>query len=68
MIVFGCTGVGDPACDLLPARNLLQADAREVFREALGVDDATWNRGRARTLSQALVALPYYRKTNPTIV
>jgi aminoglycoside phosphotransferase (APT) family kinase protein len=67
MIDFGCMGVGDPACDLFPAWNLLPADAREVFREALGVDDATWIRGRGRTLSQALIALSYYRRTNPVM-
>ncbi len=67
VIDFGCMGVGDPACDLFPAWNLLPAGAREVFREALGVDDATWNRGRGRTLSQALIALPYYRRTNPAM-
>ncbi len=67
VIDFGCMGLGDPACDLFPAWNLLPADAREVFRETLGVDDATWNRGRGRTLSQALIALPYYRKTNPAM-
>ncbi|MGW5849015.1 aminoglycoside phosphotransferase family protein [Streptomyces sp. NPDC055254] len=67
VIDFGCTGVGDPACDLFPAWNLLPAEARQVFREKLGVDDATWRRGRARTLSQALTALPYYRETNPAM-
>lgn len=67
VIDFGCMGLGDPACDLFPAWNLLPADAREVFREALGVDDATWHRGRGRTLSQALIALPYYRTTNPAM-
>ncbi len=67
VIDFGCAGVGDPACDLFPAWNLLPADARQVFREALAVDDATWTRGRGRTLSQALIALPYYRGTNPTM-
>ncbi|MFF3327459.1 aminoglycoside phosphotransferase family protein [Streptomyces sp. NPDC002889] len=67
VIDFGCMGVGDPACDLFPAWNLLSADAREVFRETLGVDDATWNRGRGRALSQALIALPYYRGTNPAM-
>ncbi|MFV0131987.1 aminoglycoside phosphotransferase family protein [Streptomyces sp. HMX87] len=67
VIDFGCAGAGDPACDLFPAWNLLPADAREVFREALAVDDATWIRGRGRTLSQALIALPYYRKTNPAM-
>jgi aminoglycoside phosphotransferase (APT) family kinase protein len=67
VIDFGCVGVGDPACDLFPAWNLLPADARTVFRVALGVDDATWLRGRGRTLSQALIALPYYHKTNPAM-
>lgn len=67
VIDFGCTGAGDPACDLFPAWNLLPAAARKVFREALAVDDATWIRGRGRTLSQALIALPYYRKTNPAM-
>ncbi|MFD7455882.1 MULTISPECIES: aminoglycoside phosphotransferase family protein [unclassified Streptomyces] len=67
VIDFGCMGVGDPACDLFPAWNLLPAEARQVFREALDVDDATWLRGRARTLSQAVIALPYYRETNPAM-
>ncbi|WP_443032650.1 aminoglycoside phosphotransferase family protein [Streptomyces sp. DH41] len=67
VIDFGCMGVGDPACDLFPAWNLLPAGARGVFREALGVDDAAWRRGRGRTLSQALIALPYYRETNPAM-
>jgi aminoglycoside phosphotransferase (APT) family kinase protein len=67
VIDFGCMGVGDPACDLFPAWNLLPADAREAFRRALAVDDATWIRGRGRTLSQALIALPYYRQTNPAM-
>ncbi|MFK8844791.1 aminoglycoside phosphotransferase family protein [Streptomyces sp. Ac-502] len=67
VIDFGCTGMGDPACDLFPAWNLLPSDARKVFREALDVDDATWRRGRGRTLSQALIALPYYRHTNPAM-
>ncbi|WP_425585559.1 aminoglycoside phosphotransferase family protein [Streptomyces lunalinharesii] len=67
VIDFGCLGAGDPACDLFPAWNLLTAGAREVFRKALGVDDATWIRGRGRALSQALIALPYYRTTNPAM-
>ncbi|MFC0843076.1 aminoglycoside phosphotransferase family protein [Streptomyces noboritoensis] len=67
VIDFGCMGMGDPACDLFPAWNLLPADARKVFRDALGVDDAAWIRGRGRTLSQALIALPDYRTTNPAM-
>ncbi|NLU69431.1 aminoglycoside phosphotransferase family protein [Streptomyces sp. HNM0574] len=67
VIDFGCAGVGDPACDLFPAWNLLPPGARDAFRSALGVDDATWARGRARTLSQALIALPHYRTSNPSM-
>lgn len=61
---------GDPAVDLLPAWNLFDGEAREAFRTALGVDDATWERGRGWALSVALVALPYYTRlgTNPRIV
>lgn len=67
VIDFGCAGAGDPACDLFPAWNLLPPDARAAFRAALGTDDAAWTRGRGRTLSQALIALPYYRRTNPAM-
>jgi aminoglycoside phosphotransferase (APT) family kinase protein len=65
VIDFGCLGVGDPACDLMVAWNLLSADTREVFRAALQVDDATWARGRGWALTQALVFIPYYLDTNP---
>jgi serine/threonine protein kinase len=64
---FATAGVGDPACDLIPAWNLLSGSARAVFREALGIDDDTWNRGRGRALSMALIQLPYYRDTNKGI-
>jgi aminoglycoside phosphotransferase (APT) family kinase protein len=67
VIDFGCLGVGDPACDLMVAWNLLSADTRAVFRNALAVDDATWARGRGWALSVALIALPYYQHTNPVL-
>ena len=57
--------MGDPACDLIAAWSLFPQAAREVFRAELAVDDATWARGRGWALSVALVALPYYRDTNP---
>ena len=56
--------MGDPACDLIVAWNLLPADTRDAFRAALPVDDATWARGRGWALSVGLIALPYYRSTN----
>jgi aminoglycoside phosphotransferase (APT) family kinase protein len=67
VIDFGACAVGDPAVDLLPAWNLFTGDARAAYREALGVDDATWARGRGWALSVALIALPYYLETNPVI-
>lgn len=60
-------GIGDPAGDLLIAWNLLTAKTREVFRAALGVDDATWARGRGLALSMGVIALPYYVDTNPVL-
>lgn len=67
VIDFGCLGVGDPACDLQVAWSLLTRDSRLVLRDALGVDDAAWERGRGWALSAALIALPYYRETNPAL-
>lgn len=67
VIDFGCLGVGDPACDLMPAWNLFTAQSRVAFRAALDVDDATWARGRGWALSFALNALSYYYRTNPSL-
>lgn len=65
LLDFSCVGIGDPACDLIPAWGVLPAAARDVFRARLGVDDATWGRGRGWALSIGLIALPYYVETNP---
>jgi aminoglycoside phosphotransferase (APT) family kinase protein len=67
VIDFGCLGVGDPACDLMPAWTFLTTETRDVFRAALPVDDATWARGSGWALSFGLVALPYYQITNPVL-
>jgi aminoglycoside phosphotransferase (APT) family kinase protein len=65
VIDFGAAGVGDPACDLMVAWNVLPVQARQSFQDAVGLDEATWLRGRGWALAQAVVALPYYRETNP---
>ena len=65
VIDFGCLGVGDPAVDMIIAWNFFDRAAREAYRAALGVDDATWLRGRGWALSTSLIALPYYEHTNP---
>jgi aminoglycoside phosphotransferase (APT) family kinase protein len=67
VIDFAGVGVGDPACDLIVAWNLLPVAARSVFRAALDVDDATWDRGRGWALSVALIQLPYYKDTNEAL-
>ncbi len=68
VIDFGCSGVGDPACDLLVAWDLFDPESRAVFRDAMDVDDATWGRGRGWALCTSLWALPYYLHTNPVMV
>ncbi len=64
VIDWGGLAVGDPACDLIVAWELLDADAREVLRSDLWVDSATWARGRGWALSTAVLALAYYEHTN----
>ena len=65
VIDWGGLAVGDPATELLPAWNLFLGASRAAYREALGLDEATWRRGRGLALSVAIVALPYYNRTLP---
>ncbi|HVF05302.1 MAG TPA: aminoglycoside phosphotransferase family protein [Frankiaceae bacterium] len=68
-IDWGGMGVGDPACDLMPAWSFLPPEARAAFRAELRyADDATWLRSRGWALSMGIMALPYYRHTNPGLV
>jgi len=67
VIDFGGLGVGDPACDLMIAFTLLSATSRAVFRDALGVDDATWARGRGWALATGLNAYVSYAAVNPRV-
>ncbi len=65
VIDFGCSGVGDPACDLAIAWTLFDDGSRAAFRAALPLDDATWARGRAWALWKALITLVDHRDTDP---
>ncbi|MEV7568666.1 aminoglycoside phosphotransferase family protein [Streptomyces tanashiensis] len=67
VIDFGGLGIGDPACDLVIAFTLLSAGSRAAFRAALGVDDATWIRGRGWALATALNAYTSYAAVNPRV-
>jgi aminoglycoside phosphotransferase (APT) family kinase protein len=64
IIDWGILGVGGPACDLIIAWEIFDADSRDVLRSELGVDDATWERGRGWALSSAIAELSYYQDTN----
>jgi aminoglycoside phosphotransferase (APT) family kinase protein len=65
VIDFGCSGVGDPACDLTIAWTLFSGESRETFRKALPVDAATWARGRGWALWKGLITLAEHINTNP---
>jgi aminoglycoside phosphotransferase (APT) family kinase protein len=67
VIDFGGLGVGDPACDMLPAWTLLTARTRDLFRAEADVDDATWTRGRGWGLYFGVGAVHVYRVTNPVL-
>lgn len=68
VIDFGLMGIGDPACDLIPAWCLFDADARKIFKETIGIDENTWARGKGWALSIALIIMPYYKDTNPVLM
>ncbi len=63
VIDFGCSGVGDPACDLAIAWTFLSGESREAFRTALPATKAAWARGRGWALWKALITLAEYRDT-----
>ena len=67
VIDFGEFAVGDPALDLIIAFTLLSAETRATFRAALGVDDATWTRGRGWALATGLNAYVHYAAVNPRV-
>ena len=65
---FGGVGVGDPAADVIAAWSVFGHTGRRVFRDALDVDDGTWNRACGFALHQAAMIIPYYAETNPEFV
>lgn len=66
VIDFGTSGVGDPSCDLAIAWTLFGGESRDAFRAALGLDEATWARGRGWTLWKALITLAGSIDTDPS--
>jgi aminoglycoside phosphotransferase (APT) family kinase protein len=62
---FGSLSIGDPTVDLIVGWEMLDPHGRELFRSILGVDQATWLRGRAWALAIALMTFPYYWQSMP---
>jgi aminoglycoside phosphotransferase (APT) family kinase protein len=57
VVDFGCSAVGDPACDLTIAWTLFSGGSRDVFRSRLPLDDGTWARARGWALWKGLITL-----------
>jgi aminoglycoside phosphotransferase (APT) family kinase protein len=62
VIDFGCSTVGDPACDLVMAWTFFDEASGRTFRDGLELDDATWERGRGWALWKALIMIGYARE------
>jgi aminoglycoside phosphotransferase (APT) family kinase protein len=63
---FGAAGAGDPATDVIAAWAVFGPVGRRAYRDALRVDPADWARARGIALHQALLGIPYYRRSHPT--
>jgi aminoglycoside phosphotransferase (APT) family kinase protein len=57
VIDFGTAGVGDPACDATIAWTFLSGESRDVFKERMPFDEATWVRGRGWAIWKAMIVL-----------
>ena len=57
VIDFGCSGVGDAACDMYIAWTMFRDAERRRFKAVLGIDASSWARGRGWVLWKALIRL-----------
>jgi aminoglycoside phosphotransferase (APT) family kinase protein len=65
VIDFGCSAVGDPACDLTIAWTFLSRASRDAFQARLPLDAPTWARGRGWALWKALITFRRVLKSDP---
>jgi aminoglycoside phosphotransferase (APT) family kinase protein len=65
VIDFGSSAIGDPSCDLVIVWTSFDRATAAVFQEAVGLDDATWQRAAGWALWKALITLdaPGSRRT-----
>jgi aminoglycoside phosphotransferase (APT) family kinase protein len=54
---FGCSAVGDPACDLTIAWTYFAGESRERFKAGVPVEASAWARARGWALWKALLHL-----------
>jgi aminoglycoside phosphotransferase (APT) family kinase protein len=54
---FGCSAVGDPACDLTIAWTFFAGESRETLKAGLPVEASAWARARGWALWKALLHL-----------
>lgn len=64
IIDFGCSAVGDPACDLVITWTFFSGASREAFFTALPLDRAMWARARGWALWKALITLAEYHESD----
>ena len=62
VIDFGCSAVGDPACDLVIAWRMLRGESRDIFKATVDVDEAVWTRARGWALWKPLTRLAQERR------
>ncbi|MFD7561146.1 aminoglycoside phosphotransferase family protein [Streptomyces sp. NPDC059835] len=67
VIDFGGLSVGFPDAEHSTIWDL-PAPARRAYRDALGLDDATWDRARAWAIAVAVSGISYYWRTFPAFV
>jgi aminoglycoside phosphotransferase (APT) family kinase protein len=65
VIDFGCSAIGDPACDLTIAWTTFEGSSRTRFMQSVPVDRGAWARARGWALWKAVVALPTLPEDDP---
>lgn len=65
VIDFGCSAVGDPACDLVMGWVFFTGAAREAFRRTVDADAGTWARARGWALWKAALLAATGQVTHP---
>ncbi|WP_149830128.1 aminoglycoside phosphotransferase family protein [Streptomyces tailanensis] len=57
VIDFGCSAVGDPACDLVAAWTMFDRETRPLFVRAAGLDQDTWHRAQGWAAWKSAITL-----------